>query len=168
MADRSDFDAFVVARSRGLLKAAWLLTGDWQLAEDLLQTALAKSFLAWHRIVAGREEAYVRRVLVTTYATWWRRAWRAETPTGDVPDRPDPSDQRAGADLREVVLAALNELPRRQRATVVLRYYCDLSEAETAEALGCSVGTVKSQAAKALARLRRGGLADSIHEGIAR
>jgi RNA polymerase sigma-70 factor (sigma-E family) len=168
MADRSDFDAFVVARSRVLLKAAWLLTGDWQLAEDLLQTALAKSFLAWHRIVAGREEAYVRRVLVTTYATWWRRAWRAETPTGDVPDRPDPSDQRAGADLREVVLAALNELPRRQRATVVLRYYCDLSEAETAEALGCSVGTVKSQAAKALARLRRGGLADSIHEGIAR
>jgi RNA polymerase sigma factor (sigma-70 family) len=110
----------------------------------------------------------VRRVLVTTYATWWRRAWRAETPTGDVPDRPDPSDQRAGADLRQVVLAALNELPRRQRATVVLRYYCDLSEAETAEALGCSVGTVKSQAAKALARLRRGGLADSIHEGIAR
>jgi len=168
MDDRADFDAFVVARSRALLKAAWLLTGDWQLAEDLLQTALAKSFLAWRRIGAGREEAYVRRVLVTTYATWWRRAWRRETPTAELPERADSTDASGTVDLRGIVLAALQDLPRRQRATVVLRYYCDLSEAETAEALDCSVGTVKSQAAKALARLRLSGLADAIQEGVVR
>jgi RNA polymerase sigma-70 factor (sigma-E family) len=168
MVDPADFDAFVVARSRVLLKAAWLLTGDWQLAEDLLQTALAKSFLAWHRIGAGREEAYVRRVLVTTYATWWRRSWRTETPTADLPEHTDDADPARDADLRGIVLAALQDLPRRQRATVVLRYYCDLSEAETAEALDCSVGTVKSQAAKALAKLRLSGLADAIQEGMVR
>ena len=162
-----DFDGFVVARSPALLKTAWLLTGDWQLAEDLLQTALAKSYLAWHRIGPGREEAYVRRVLVTTYSTWWRRRWRGELPTEHLPE---PESTAAGTDteLRSVVLAALAELPRRQRATVVLRYYCDLSEADTAETLGCSVGTVKSQAAKGLARLRSSGLAEAVTEGTPR
>ena len=169
MADpRIDFDGFVAARSRTLLKTAWLLTGDWQLAEDLLQTALAKAYLAWHRIGAGREEAYVRRILVTTHATWWRRSWRHEAPTEHLPETADPADEGASADLRRVVVAALGRLPRRQRTTVVLRYYCDLSEAETADALGCSVGTVKSQAAKGLARLRASGLASAVHEGTPR
>lgn len=166
--ERIDFDGFVAARSRTLLKTAWLLTGDWQLAEDLLQTALAKAYLAWHRIGAGREEAYVRRILVTTQATWWRRSWRHEAPTEHLPETTDPQDEGASADLRRVVVTALAELPRRQRATVVLRYYCDLSEAETADALGCSIGTVKSQAARGLARLRASGLASAVHEGTPR
>lgn len=168
MAAQAEFDAFVGARSRSLLKAAWLLTGDWQLAEDLLQTSLAKAYLAWRRIEDGREEAYVRRILVTTYVTWWRRAWRAERPGDCSFDVEDPRDLQSEVALRQVVLAALAVLPRRQRATVVLRYYCDLSEAETAAALGCSVGTVKSQSAKGLSRLRTSGLADAIHEGTHR
>jgi RNA polymerase sigma-70 factor (sigma-E family) len=151
-----------------LLKTAWWLTGDWQLAEDLLQTALAKAFLAWHRIDDDRAEAYVRRILVTTYATWGRRAWRGELASASVPDVEDPHDGGANADLRRVVVAALAELPRRQRATVVLRYYCDLSEAETAATLGCSVGTVKSQAARGLDRLRKSALATAVHEGTPR
>lgn len=159
MADRLDFEAFVASRSPALLHAAWLLTGDWQLAEDLLQTSLAKAYLAWGRIrSAGTEEAYVRRVLVTTYATSWRRRWRHEQPTAVLRDAPTPGDPHAQVDLRLVVLAALGLLPRRQRAVVVLRYYCDLSEADTAAALGCSAGTVKSQAAKGLAKLRASGL----------
>jgi len=165
MAERQDFDGFVAARSRVLLKAAWLLTGDWQQAEDLLQTALAKSYLAWHRIDPGREEAYVRRVLVTTYATWWRRAWRGELSFETLPEGPERADATVHADLRQVLRSALAGLTRRQRATVVLRYYCDLSEAETAATLGCSVGTVKSQAAKGLDRLRRSGLEQAVQEG---
>jgi RNA polymerase sigma-70 factor (sigma-E family) len=166
MADQALFDEFVATRSRALLKAAWLLTGDWHLAEDLLQTALAKSFLSWGRIRSeGFEEAYVRRVLVTTYVTWWRRQWRGELSTGEDLDRRDPGDMYADVELRQVVLQALASLPRRQRAVVVLRYYCDLSEADTADALHCSVGTVKSQAAKGLAKLRASGLAESIREG---
>lgn len=164
MSEPADFDGFVEARSDLLLRAAWLLTGDWQHAEDLLQTALAKTYLAWGRIEPGREEAYVRRVLFTTYATWWRRAWRGEQPVGVLVDREAP-DASGQVELREVVLSALALLPRRQRATVVLRFYCDLSVDETADALGCSVGTVKSQAARGLARLRGSGLADALQEG---
>jgi RNA polymerase sigma-70 factor (sigma-E family) len=165
MSDPVDFDGFVEARSATLLRAAWLLTGEWPQAEDLLQTALAKAYLAWGRIEPGREEAYVRRVLFTTYATWWRRAWRGEQPVA-VLEKQDLHDEHAQVELREVVLSALAQLPRRQRATVVLRYYCDLSETETAHALDCSVGTVKSQAAKGLARLRRSSLAAAVSEGI--
>lgn len=169
MADRVGFDAFVAARSRPLLKAAWLLTGDWQLAEDLLQIALMKSYLAWGRVRReGNEEAYVRRVLVTTYITAWRRSWRAEQPTEVSVEQPTGDDPYAQVDLRDAVLTALAALPRRQRAAVVLRYYCDLSEADTADALGCSVGTVKSQAARGLSKLRSSGLADSIREGNTR
>jgi len=169
MADPGEFDAFVVARSKTLLQAAWLLTGDWQLAEDLLQTALAKSYLAWARIRHdGDPEGYVRRVLFTTYITWWRRRWRSETPTSTLPDRPDSRDAFTQVDLRDAVVQALAGLPRRQRAVVVLRYYCDLSEAETAHVLSCSVGAVKSQAAKGLNRLRNSRLAESIHEGTPR
>jgi RNA polymerase sigma-70 factor (sigma-E family) len=161
-----DFDAFVEARSGALLQTAWLLTGDWQLAEDLVQTALAKCYPAWQRIGDGADEPYVRRTLVTTYVTWWRRAWRGERPTDPFPDTVEAADDVARVDLRRLLCGALAELPRRQRATVVLRYYCDLSESETAHALGCSVGTVKSQAAKGLARLRRSPLADAASEGI--
>jgi RNA polymerase sigma-70 factor (sigma-E family) len=168
MADEAEFDAFVASRSTPLLKAAWLLSGDWQRAEDLLQAALVKSYLAWRRIEPGREEAYVRRVLVTTYVTWWRRAWRGERPTATPPDVERAGDDEDRVDLRLALVGALADLSRGQRATVVLRYYCDLSEAETADVLGCSVGTVKSQAAKGLARLRASGLDGALHEGTNR
>jgi RNA polymerase sigma-70 factor (sigma-E family) len=153
MADRTGFDEFVATRSPALLRTAYLLTGDHGLAEDLLQTALAKCWFAWGRI-DGPPEPYVRRTLLTTYATWWRRKWRAERPAGELPDRVDPAATTPVED-RDALWRALGELPRRQRAVVVLRYYEDLSEAETAATLGISTGTVKSQAAKALAALRR-------------
>jgi RNA polymerase sigma-70 factor (sigma-E family) len=153
MADRSDFDDFVASRSQALLRTAYLLTGDHSLAEDLLQTALAKSWFAWGRI-AGPPEPYVRRVIATTYATWWRRRWRSEYPSAELPERSTPAGIDP-VDDRDLLWRALGTLPRRQRAVVVLRYYEDMSEAETAAALGVSRGTVKSQASKALAALRR-------------
>ncbi len=164
MGDRVDFDEFVAARSVPLLRAAWMLTGDWQLAEDLLQTVLTKCFLRWRRI-GGGEEAYVRRALFTTYVTWWRRRWSGEYPANAVDEAPSSDDSYADVDVRRALVAALAKLPRRQRAVVVLRYYCDSSVVETAQIMGCSVGTVKSQAAKALATLRSSDLAEAINEG---
>jgi RNA polymerase sigma-70 factor (sigma-E family) len=150
------FGEFVAARSPALLRAAWLLTGDRATAQDLVQAALVRTWARWTRLErADNAEAYVRRVMVTTYATWWRRRWRAEVPTPVLPDGAQAGDAFAASDLRSQVRAALAELPRRQRAVIVLRYFEDLTEAQTAAALGISVGTVKSQAAKALARLRR-------------
>ena len=154
MDEPDGFREFVAARSRALLRTAWLLTGDWAIAQDLVQTALAKTWPAWSRITRTDDpEVYVRRVLVTTYATWWRRRWRAETPVGDLPE-PVAADAYEESDRRAVVAAALASLTRGQRAVVVLRYFDDLTEAQTAAALGCSVGTVKSQHARALAALR--------------
>lgn len=148
----ASFDAFVSARGDALWRSAWLLTGDGQLAEDLVQTALGKSWPSWDRVSAtGSFEAYVRRVMFTTYAAWWRRRWNGERPTEHLPEQPSAADP---ADLRHDLATALAELPRGQRAVVVLRYFEDLSEKQTAEVLGCSVGTVKSQSARALARLR--------------
>jgi RNA polymerase sigma-70 factor (sigma-E family) len=144
------FAAYVAGRRRALLRAAWLLTGDWHLAEDLVQTSLAKTYLAWQRM--DSPDAYVRRVMVTTYVTWWRRRWHGEQPTADLPETAMPPGADYG--VRQQVYAVLRELPRRQRAVVVLRYFEDLTETETAAALGCSVGTVKSQNARAMARLR--------------
>ena len=157
------FRDYVAGRSARLLKTAWLLTGDWHLAEDLLQTALAKTSLAWHRIERYESvDAYVRRALVTTYASWWRRKWRAETPTINVPEFMSTQDVYDEVDLRESVRRALIELPARQRAVVVLRYFEDLSEADTAAALGCSVGAVKSHASRALSKLRESSLLGSL------
>jgi RNA polymerase sigma-70 factor (sigma-E family) len=149
------FAEFVAARSPALLGTAWLLTGDRGRAEDLVQEALARTWQAWGRI--RREElteAYVRRVMVNLNISWWRRRWRSETPSEVVPEPPPLDDPTASADLRDVVRRALLELPPRQRAVVVLRYFEDWSEGQTAVALGCSIGTVKSQAARAVARLR--------------
>ena len=146
-----DFDGFVRARGVALHQTAFLLTGDWALAEDLLQTALARSYLRWGRI--DDHEGYVRRVLVNTYSSWWRRRWRGEVPHDVLPDV--ASDERwADVDTRTALWEALSRLPRRMRAVVVLRFHEDLTEAAVAEALGVSVGTVKSQCAKAMAKLR--------------
>jgi len=152
MADKVDFDAFVVSRSHALLRTAYLLVQDEDLAEDLLQTALTKAWFAWQRI-NGDPEPYVRRVLVTTSVSWWRRRWTRELPFPDLPERPSP-DTACGPVDGQDLWDAIGHLPRRQRAVVVLRYLEDRTEAETADLLGCSVGTVKSQRAKALAKLR--------------
>jgi RNA polymerase sigma-70 factor (sigma-E family) len=145
----ASFDEFVAARSRALLRTAYLLTRDHALAEDLLQTALTKAWFAWGRI-DGNAEPYVRRILVNTYASWWRRKWHGEHPTDELPERSVDGAAGEPTDL----WAAMARLPRRQRAVVVLRYFEDLTEAQAAEVLGCSVGTVKSQTSKALAKLR--------------
>ena len=148
---RPDFEEFVVVCSDRLLRTAYLLTRDPGLAEDLLQTALAKAWFAWGRL-EDQPEPYVRRVLVNTYATWWRRKWHGERPTQRLPERYRGEDSHA--ETRHDLWVALGHLPRRQRAVVVLRFFDDLSVEDTAETLGCSLGTVKSQTAKALARLR--------------
>jgi RNA polymerase sigma-70 factor (sigma-E family) len=146
------FDAFVLARGGALWRSAWLLTGDRHLAEDLVQTALARSWPKWRGIDdEGRFEAYVRRTLFTTYVAWWRRKWNGERPTERPPERPAPGiDPDLGRDL----MSALAGLPRMQRAVVVCRWFEDLSEADTAARLGISVGTVKSHGSRALAALR--------------
>ncbi|MFU8870780.1 SigE family RNA polymerase sigma factor [Micromonospora sp. SL4-19] len=147
------FDDFVVSRSPRLLRTAYLLTRDWASAEDLLQTALARAWEAWRRI-DGDPEPYVRRIIVNAYASSWRRRWRGELPTADLPEVAVEADPHIGLDDRDRLWRALGRLPRRQRAVLVLRYFEDLSEAEIADVLGCSIGTVKSQASRAVAKLR--------------
>ncbi len=155
MHEPEGFREFVGARSGALVRSAWLLTGDEAEAEDLVQTALAKTWSRWSGVVRqDAPEAYVRRVMLSTFLTWRRRRWRGELSVAAVPERADPRDAFAGVDLRPSVQAALRGLPPRQRAVIVLRFFDDLTEAQTADVLGCSVGTVKSQSAKALAKLR--------------
>lgn len=150
-----EFREFVVARSAALLRTAYLLAGDWASAEDLLQTALTKTYLAWKRLgEIGAVEPYARRVLVNTATSWWRRRWHGERPTEVLPERAVPDDLDARLE-RDLLWRHIRALPARQRAVLVLRYYEDLSEAQTAELLGVSVGTVKSQCARALTTLRR-------------
>lgn len=149
-----EFREFVTGRSPALLRTAYLLGGDWATAEDLLQVALTKTYLAWLRLgTIEAIEPYARRVLVNTATSWWRRRWHGERPTEVLPDMAasDGLDERLERDRlwRHVVT-----LPARQRAVLVLRFYEDQSEAETARLLGVSVGTVKSQCARALAGLR--------------
>ena len=146
------FEAFVVAHGDRLLRTAYLLTRDHALAEDLLQTALTKAWTAWRRI-EGEPQAYVRKIMVNTYATWWRRKWTGEQPTDVLPEPATRSELDDHAERRDL-WTALGRLPRRQQAAVVLRYYEGLTEAETADILGVSVGTVKSQTSRALAKLR--------------
>ena len=155
MGDAEGFDAFVRAHSRGLLRAAWLLTGDWAGAEDLVQASLAALWQRWVEpdpLVAP--VAYARRVMATTFLRWRRRRWSGKVPSAVVPEPPAAGDGAADADLRDVLVRALQALPQRQRAVVVLRYFEDLTERDTATALGCSVGSVKTHASRAMARLR--------------
>jgi RNA polymerase sigma-70 factor (sigma-E family) len=149
------FAQFVLGREQALQRTAWLLTGDWALAEDLVQTALARSWPRWERIRREDPEIYVRRVMINTWLTWRRRRWRGELPFGAVPDSAAPGDLAAETSVRLAVRAALAGLTDRQRAVLVLRVFDDMTETAVAEALGCAVGTVKSTAAQALARLRK-------------
>ena len=154
---RAEFRDYVAATSPALLRTAYLMTGNRADAEDLLQTALAKTYLSWSR-VRDREaiDGYVRRIMANTRTSWWRRSRHLPVASGDEPQReqPEPGDAFADIDLHDALWAALDRLSRKQRAAVVLRYYEDLSEAETARALGVSIGTVKSTVSRALTRLR--------------
>jgi RNA polymerase sigma-70 factor (sigma-E family) len=148
------FDGYVRDRSSALLRLAFLLVGDAHLAEDLVQTSLVKVMGRWDEVVGkGDPHAYVRKVLLHTSLGWRRRRWRAEQPSDRLPDLGTP-DRTAVVDSRERLRRALLSLPPRQRAAVVLRHYEDMSEAQVAFELGCSVGTVKSQTARGLERLR--------------
>jgi RNA polymerase sigma-70 factor (sigma-E family) len=149
------FRDFVAARSPALQRTAYLLVGDWGLAEDLVQTALIKTYLAWRRLDSvAAIEPYARTVLVHTASRWWRRRWRGERPTAVLPDRPVTDGTEASVE-RDRVWRLILGLPVRQRAVLVLRYYEDLTEAQTAAMLGVSIGTVKSHTARALATLRQ-------------
>jgi RNA polymerase sigma-70 factor (sigma-E family) len=149
------FAQFVAARERALQRTAWLLTGDWALAEDLVQTALARSWPRWERIRRrDGPELYVRRVMVNTWASWRRRRWRGEHASAVVPDSAAPGDMAAEVASRMAVRAALGSLTSRQRAVLVLRVFDDLSEPQVASVLNCATGTVKSTMARALAKLR--------------
>lgn len=150
--DAGGFDEFVAARSGALWRSAWLLTGDTGKAEDLLQTALGKTWPHFDRVNGdGSFEAYVRRVMFNTYVAWWRRRWNAEVPAAAPPEQ---AGATVDVDLRRDLVTALAALPRGQRAVVVLRFVEDLTEAQTADVLGISVGTVKSQTSRAMAALR--------------
>jgi RNA polymerase sigma-70 factor (sigma-E family) len=139
-----------------LFRLGYVLTGDPGLAEDVVQTALARACAAWPRVCrAGSPESYVRQIVINASRDRVRRRRVAEVLTATVPDIGPASDgELGGLEHRPALLAALMSLPQGQRAAIVLRYWLDMSESDTAVALGCSVGTVKSQVARALARLR--------------
>lgn len=152
--DETAFAEFVRAEGDRLVRTAFLLTGNWASAEDLLQSALMRTWRRWaalrNRDSAG---AYVVRCMSNLSTAWWRRKWTGERPTAELPERAT-TDPYAAVDLSQDVLRALSGLTARQRAVLVLRYVHDLPEAEVATALGCSVGTVKSTASRALRTLR--------------
>jgi RNA polymerase sigma-70 factor (sigma-E family) len=151
-----EFDEFVAARWSGLFHLARLLTGgDQHRAEDLLQESLVKLWFVWPKIADEAPEAYVRMVLTRAAARSARRRWWGERPVEQLPEVAATGDVSAAVAERSRLEAALAQLPSRQRAAVVLRYYQDLPEAEVAQALGCPVGTVRSHASRGVARLRR-------------
>jgi RNA polymerase sigma-70 factor (sigma-E family) len=152
--DDDGFRAFVEQQWAPLTRAAYLLTGDRSGAEDLVQSALEKTHRKWAKVATMQAPAaYVRRTMVNTAISWRRRRRVSEVPllAHDTTPAPDPY---GGVEQRQQIIAALRKLPPKMRAVLVLRYFEDLSEADTADALGCSVGTVKSHASRGLARLR--------------
>ncbi|MFC4057690.1 SigE family RNA polymerase sigma factor [Planomonospora corallina] len=155
MSGHEEFAAFVAARGTALLRVAHLTCGSRDEAEDVLQSALEKAYRNWGRLRAGSDpEPYVRRIIVNTaISRARRRAILHIFPAPTLPETPAAGDL-TGVELRPVLMDGLRRLPPRQRAVLVLRFWEDMTEAQTAETLGCSVGTVKSQAAKGLARLR--------------
>lgn len=153
MAEREDFEEYVAARYGALVRSAYLLVGNRADAEDLVQTALSRLVTAWPRI-SGDPERYVRTVLVRESVTRWRRRRWREVSSERLPEAAAPGQLDHAAAERVALHSALGQLSPRQRAVVALRFYEDLSVAETAELLRCSEGTVKSQTHDALARLR--------------
>ncbi|WP_405061453.1 SigE family RNA polymerase sigma factor [Kribbella sp. NBC_01505] len=149
-----EFAEFVDGRFTALQRFGYLLTGEWHLAEDLVQTALTKVWFHRNSLrSANALESYTRTAMVNTSTQWWRRKWKGETPTEVLPE-PAGDSQYGVVDDRDLLLRALATLPRRTRATLVLRYFEDLPEAEIATIMGCSIGTVKSNVSRGLAKLR--------------
>jgi RNA polymerase sigma-70 factor (sigma-E family) len=148
------FRVYVTARLPALRRMAFLMCGDWHRADDVLSTALVRILQHWPRVSAAEDiDAYVRRVLMRTMLNERRRPWRREQSVSSLPEHASPAAPDLVAD-RLVLADLLAGLPPRRRAVLVLRYCCDLSVEETAQALNCSTGTVKSQSAKGLATLR--------------
>lgn len=152
--DTSEFREFIAARLDSLRRTAYVLSRDWHTADDLVSETVIKLLRMWRRL-DGMEspDAYVHRVLINTWLDERRRPWRRESPSITMPETGRVDDERAAID-RITVLEQLAKLPKRRRAVVVLRFYCDMSVEQTAEVLGCSTGTVKSQTARALDTLR--------------
>lgn len=144
------FSAFASARAQALARTAYLLTGDHHRAEDLVQTTLFKTAKAWGRI-KGEPEAYARRVMYHEQVSWWRRRSSSEVVAASIPERSYAGEDR---ETRLVLMDALSRLTPKQRAVLVLRFFDDLSESQTAAVLGVGVGTVKSQTRHAIGRLR--------------
>jgi RNA polymerase sigma-70 factor (sigma-E family) len=154
--EEQQFWQFVASRRQHLVRTAYLLTGDHGHAEDFVQDALIRAHRYWRRIErADQPEVYVRRIVVNLANSWWRRALRHRTHVAwQTPDQPDEHDDHAAVDREDELWRALAVLPAGMRAVIVLRYYEELTEAETAALLGKSLGTVKSQASRGLARMR--------------
>ena len=150
--DEASFTAWATARQHALMRTAYLLTGDWQRAEDLLQDALTKVALRWGRLENGQPEAYARTILTRDNISWWRR--RGREVIVEVPPEPQAKNDTIASERRMLVTEALKHLTDKQRAILVLRFYEDQSVPQTAQTLGISEGTVKSQTHAALARLR--------------
>ena len=154
LGDRIPFGEYVRSRGAWLLRSANALTGNRDDAEDLVQTTLVKAYQSWDSVAdPAAVDTYVRRVMINTHISVWRRRRVDEYPTDQVPDSAT-ADATDDSDLQDLLQRALDRLPRRMRAAVVLRYYDDMSEPEVAAALGVSVGTVKSTVARAVAKLR--------------
>jgi len=152
--DDAAFRDYVLTRSTALLRMAIMLTGNRADAEDLLQAALVKTYRSWSKINdRAALDAYVRRAMVNTHISWWRRRRLEEYPTDELPDQV-VADHAWDSDMAEVVRRALDRLPQRMRAAVMLRYFEDMTESEIAATLGISLGTVKSTVSRAVARLR--------------
>ena len=153
--DESDFVAFAEACRPALRRTAYLMCGDWERAADFTQEALIRVYVAWPRLVRnGGELAYARKAVVSAFLDARRRRSSTERPTSEPEDRASGEDLATAVADRDALMAALARLPERQRACVVLRYFEELDVRETAAALGCSDGTVKSQTSRALASLR--------------
>jgi RNA polymerase sigma-70 factor (sigma-E family) len=154
MGGRTDeFAEFFAARFGSTLRSAYAMCGDWSEAEEICQTAFVKVYAAWHRVRSETADGYLRTVLTRIFLDTRRRGAGLTSPVAEVPDAGVPAlvDQ---VDDRTALVAALRTVPRRQRAALVLRFVQDLSVEQTAAAMGCSVGTVKSQTARGLDALR--------------
>jgi len=153
VATQDDFSEYFAARAHALRATAYLLCGDWHRAEDITQVAMTKLYLAWPRLREAGMDAYARKVVVRTFLAENRRLWRKREHL--TTSLPEPPVADGDTDQRLLVEAALATVPPRQRAVLVLRYWNDLSVEDTAEVLDCSAGTVKSQAARGIAALRK-------------
>ncbi|QGN49010.1 SigE family RNA polymerase sigma factor [Micromonospora sp. WMMD558] len=153
--DRARLAEFVASRTPALMRVAYLLTGDRHAAEDLFQSALARTIPKWRTLRHADPEGYLRTVMYREQVSWWRRLRRRREIALTGADEAVQQDPSGGTDVRLAMRAALRHLPPAQRTVVVLRYYEDLTETQVAEALGCTVGTVRSRTHRAVSRLRQ-------------